>query len=593
MQEWSPCACIFPVQAPHRIGIAIFLLLMSASMAAPVGRVGLHLQLQGGAAVRGAPTKLEIRADVEPGWHINAHQPTETFLIPTELRLAAPPGVAVAPPTYPRPERRAFAFAGGKELLVYEGGVGMATALSVPADFTSSTVRIIATLRYQACNDVTCLPPATANAELVVPVTATAEAARPVPVVEARPEAQAGGGGVDVGAWIGEHGLGVTLLLVALLGLGLNLTPCVYPLISVTVAYFGVQGRQRHTPVALLAATYVLGIIVSFATLGVAAALSGGLFGEALQKPPVLVLIAAVLVMLALSSFGLYQLQPPAWALRYVSGAVQGVFGSFFMGLTMGVVAAPCVGPVVIGLLLFVGTQQSGVLGLELFCALGLGMGLPYLGLAMAAGSIKALPRSGEWLVWVERVFGVLLLAMAAYFTAPLMPPAASRLVLPGLAAAGGLYLGFVDRSGAGMRYFPAFKRLAGLAALLLAAWTVMPRQAESAIAWQPFDVASLDAARRDGRPVVVDFVADWCLPCREMDETTFVHADVRQQAERFAMFKADITHDSENSSALVERYQVRGVPTLILFDGAGTEVKRLVGFVGGRELAAAMRDVR
>jgi len=120
-----------------------------------------------------------------------------------------------------------------------------------------------------------------------------------------------------------------------------------------------------------------------------------------------------------------------------------------------------------------------------------------------------------------------------------------------------------------------------------------MPRQAESAIAWQPFDVASLDAARRDGRPVVVDFVADWCLPCREMDETTFVHADVRQQAERFAMFKADITHDSENSSALVERYQVRGVPTLILFDGAGTEVKRLVGFVGGRELAAAMRDVR
>jgi thiol:disulfide interchange protein DsbD len=285
-------------------------------------------------------------------------------------------------------------------------------------------------------------------------------------------------------------------------------------------------------------------------------------------------------------------LQPPAWALRYVSGAVQGVFGSFFMGLTMGVVAAPCVGPVVIGLLLFVGTQQSGWLGLLLFSALGLGMGVPYLGLAMAAGSIKSLPRSGEWLVWVERVFGVLLLAMAAYFIAPLLPHAASRLLVPGLAAAGAIYLGFVDRSGTGMRYFPTFKRLAGLAALLLAAWAVVPQQAESAIAWQPFDVASLDAARRGGRPAVVDFLADWCIPCREMDQTTFVQADVRQQAERFAMFKADITHDSESTSALVERYQVRGVPTVVLFDGAGNEVNRLVGYVGPREMAEAMAEV-
>jgi len=562
-------------------------------MAVPVGRVALHLQLEGAVAARGAPTKLEIRADVEPGWHINAHQPTETFLIPTELRLTPPAGVAVDTPTYPLPERRTFAFAEGKELLVYQGSVAMSTILHVPAGFAGSTVRIAAALRYQACNDTTCLPPATAVAELVVPVGAAQGAARPVPSVDTRSQAQAAGAAFDVGKWIGTHGLGITLLLVALLGLGLNLTPCVYPLISVTVAYFGVQGHRRRTPVALLAAVYVLGITASFAALGVVAALSGGLFGSALQKPPVLVSIAAVLVALALSSFGLYQLQPPAWALRSVSGAVQGVFGSFFMGLTMGVVAAPCVGPVVIGLLLFVGTRQSGALGFLLFSALGLGMGLPYLGLALAAGSIKRLPRSGEWLVWVERVFGVLLLALAAYFVAPLMPRTVSRLLLPSLAAAGGIYLGFVDRSGARMRYFPAFKRLTGIAAVLLAIWVAVPQQAESAIAWQPFDVASLDAARRSGRPAVIDFLADWCIPCREMDQTTFVQADVRQQAERFAMFKADITHDSKRTSALVERYQVRGVPTLILFDGTGTEVKRLVGYVGAHELAAAMRNVR
>ncbi|MFN8624980.1 MAG: cytochrome c biogenesis protein CcdA [Candidatus Binatia bacterium] len=577
----------------QRIGIAFVLLLGSVSMAAAAGRVTLHLQPEGAAAVRGAPFALDIRAEVEQGWHINAHQPTDTFLIPTALRLTAPPGVAVEPAVYPRPQRHAFAFAGGKELLVYEGSVDMAATLRVPVDFAATTLRIDATLRYQACNAVTCLPPATAAAELVLPVGATVEAGRTVPAVHAHPGVLAGANAIDVGGWIGAHGLGVTWLLVFLVGLGLNLTPCVYPLISVTVAYFGTQGRQRHTPVALLAATYVLGIIATFATLGVAAALSGGLFGAALQKPPVLLSIAAVLVLLALSAFGLYQIQPPAWALRLVSGAVQGLFGAFFMGLTMGVVAAPCVGPVVIGLLLFVGAQQSAALGLELFSALGLGMGLPYLGLAMAAGSIKALPRSGEWLVWVERVFGVMLLGLAAYFVAPLMPPAGRHLVLPGLTAAAGVYLGFIDRSGADVRYFPAFKRLLGLAALLLSVWTVLPPRAESAIAWQPFDAASVAGARRDGRPALVDFVADWCLPCREMDQTTFAHADVRQQAERFAMFKADITHDSESASALTERYQVRGVPTLILFDGTGMEVKRLVGYVGERELAAAMRDVR
>jgi thiol:disulfide interchange protein DsbD len=382
------------------------------------------------------------------------------------------------------------------------------------------------------------------------------------------------------------------LLVVALLGLGLNLTPCVYPLISVTIAYFGSQGRHRETRVAGLAVAYVLGITASFAALGVLAALSGGVFGAALQKPPVLFLLAAILVALALSSFGVYQLQPPASVMRRVSGSVQGVFGSFFMGLTMGVVAAPCVGPVVLGLLLFVGSRQSGVLGFELFSALGLGMGLPYLVLAMAAGSIKALPRSGEWLVWVERFFGVVLLALAAYFVTPVLPKTVSHFLLPGLAAAGGIYLGFIDRSGLRMRYFPSIKRLVGIVAVAVAVWAVVPERAESSITWQPLEPTSLEATRSSGKPAVVDFVADWCIPCREMERTTFRDPQVRQQAERFAMFVADITRESEQTDGLVDRYQVRGVPTVIVFDRSGTEVQRLTGYTGPAEMAQAMRAI-
>lgn len=572
----------------------LLVLLSAAALAAGSSKVKLRLAAQGEALLRGGQTAVEVISEVDRGWHINAHQPTETFLIPTEVRLNLPAGVFAEALTYPTAEWKTFAFAGGKELLVYQGRFSIATELHVPRELQQDTLRIEAVMRYQACNDSACLPPATASADLVLPVSTvqeTSEAGAPAAPV-ARQESRPASNTFDVAGWMAHHGLGVTLLFVALLGLGLNLTPCVYPLISVTVAYFGTQGRQRDTYVALLAAVYVVGITLTFAVLGVAAALSGGIFGAVLQKGPVLLLIATVLVMLALSSFGLYQLQPPAWMLRYVSGSAQGLFGSFFMGLTMGVVAAPCVGPVVLGLLLLVSSQQDAVLGLQMFAALGLGMGLPYLALATLAGSIRSLPRSGEWLVWVEHFFGVMLLALAAYFIAPLLPKSAANLLAPSLAAAGGVYLGFIDRSGGSLRHFPLFKRVAGGTMVLVALWIVVPHRSQRAIAWRTFEIGALEAARQSGRPAMVDFLADWCVPCREMDRTTFVSSQVQELAERFVMFKADITNDADGVDALVQHYDVRGVPTLLIFDSSGKEVQRLVGYVGPQELIGAMRNV-
>jgi thiol:disulfide interchange protein DsbD len=579
----------FAVVHGLRRWLVVTLIVLGSASGVQAGsdKVSLSLELDTPETARGGETGLTVFAEIQRGWHINGHKPNEPFLIPTEVSFTLPPGISTDTLNYPRPDRRAFAFAPGKELLVYEGKIGITTALSVPADFAGTRVRVAALLRYQACNDSTCLPPATASAEVVVPVSVRVAAAPPAaPVVPHAAD-------IDVGAWLATHGLLVTLFLVGLLGLGLNLTPCVYPLISVTVAYFGTQGGHRGARMAALAALYVLGITLSFSVVGVVAALSGGIFGAALQRPPVLIFIAAVLVALALSSFGLYQLQPPAWLMRRVSGSIPGAVGAFFMGVTMGVVAAPCVGPVILGLLLFVGSQQSVVLGVELFSALGLGMGVPYLALAMAAGSIKALPRSGAWLVWIERLFGVLLLALAAYFISPLLPKAAGRLLLPVVIGAGGIYLGFLDRSGRSVRSFRSIQRLAGIIALAVAVWFALPQRVESAIRWVPFDGSSLAAARSAGRPAIIDFVADWCIPCHEMERTTFVDPQVRREAERFATFKADITRETEETGELVDQYAVRGVPTLIFVDSAGTEVRRLVGYVAPDEMLTVMRGVQ
>lgn len=574
----------------HRL--AAFLLLAWFAMwgarhaAAAESTVTLRIAAESPELARGTQTGIAVWADIGDGWHINSNAPDAAFLVPTRLELMVPPGIGVGTVTYPPAHRQAFPFTRGQELLVYAGKVSFTTVLSVPADYVGATVGVAAVLRYQACSDATCLPPATARAEVLFPVSGSGARAEIAGAVVPM------GADGDLGRWIAERGLPVTLLLVMLLGLGLNLTPCVYPLISVTIAFFGRQGRHRPYRVAALAVAYVLGITVSFSAVGVAAAMSGGLFGAALQSPLVLAFIATILVFLALSTFGFYQLQPPAWVMRRIGGSTGGFAGAVFMGLTMGIVAAPCVGPVVLGLLVFVGSQQSVVLGFQLFFALGLGMGLPYVALALAAGSLKALPRSGDWLVWVERAFGFLLLGLAAYFVRPLLPPQFAALLIPAVLFVAGIYLGFVDRSGHRWRRFRALQRLAGVAAVLGAVWAATPPSAEIAINWVTFDEAVVQAARENGRPVVIDFVADWCLPCHEMDRTTFADASVQEEATRFTMVRIDLTRDSPENTALSARYQVQGVPTILFFDRTGAEVRRLVGYVGAAEMFSTMRSV-
>lgn len=561
---------------------------IGASAATAEGRVELELQLGAGQnqARRGGTTILDAKATIEPGWHINAHQPNEPFLVPTEIMLTLPPGVSSGTITYPAPEKHAFKFAPGKELLVHQGTLVLPLPINVPADFPGSKVRVGATLHYQACNDTTCAAPAKATAEVVLEVSGST----PGSISQAGSTTARGSTDSDVGRWLEQRGLVVTLLLVMFLGLGLNLTPCVYPLISVTLAFFGRHGGHRTQRVLWLASLYVAGITLSFAIAGVVAALSGGIFGAALQKPPVLIGLALLMVGLSLGSFGVYQFQAPSWLLQRLGSSAH---GAFFMGLTMGIVAAPCIGPVVVGLLLYVGSRQDVVLGIELFGALGFGMGLPYLGLALAAGSLKKLPRSGAWMMWIERFFGFMLLGLAVYFITPLLPKMVARFALPALIGIAALYLGFIDASGRNLPQFRIFQRAAGVAGLVLGLWLIAPHRAQASLPWQPYDPVALTVARERHQPVLVDFVADWCIPCHEMDVTTWTDPRVQQAVEGFALLRADVTTETPDTAALSDKFQVQGVPTILLLHADGHEAERLVGYVGPEEMTQALRRVR
>jgi thiol:disulfide interchange protein DsbD len=355
----------------------------------------------------------------------------------------------------------------------------------------------------------------------------------------------------------------------------------------VTVAFFG--GTTGHGRGAGRAVAYVAGICLTFTVLGALAALSGTLFGAALQQPAVLGAIAALMVVLAASNFGLYQLRMPSDVMRWASRTGEGAAGAFFMGLTMGVVAAPCIGPIVVALLLYVGARQSIAEGLALFFALGLGLGLPYLGLALLAERLRRLPRSGAWLEWMERLFGFLLLGLALHFATPLLAPRAVHVAWAVLLVTAGLVLGFV---GAVRRPLVRGVRAAtGMVVAIVGALLLVANDAPG-IAWTDFSEEALREARVAGRPVLIDFQAIWCLPCREMEHTTFRDPAVVEAARGFATLKADVTEQDDRTTALMSRFNVPGVPTYVLLDARGEERRRFIGFVAAPEFHQALRDV-
>lgn len=515
-----------------------------------------------------------VAAEIAPGWHVNAHRPTSDALVPTTLSVTAPAGFEVGEIEYPEPESRVLPFAGTEPLQVYGGRIRFHIPLVVKTAFSSDGAQFGAKLHYQACDDSRCLRPAYAERTFLVKT----------PEVAAARATGSSANQAPVEQWLSAYGLAPTLFFVLVMGLGLNLTPCVYPLISVTVAFFAGQSRDRRGRAILLSSVYALGIAVTFSALGVAAALSGGVFGRALQHPGTLIGLASLMVVLALSSFGVYTLQLPAWLRQKTGSSGQGVLGALFMGLTMGIVAAPCVGPIVVGLLVAVGARGDAGLGFLLFFTLALGLGLPYVVLGAAASSIAHLPRSGEWLAWVERLFGFLLLGLGLYFASPLIPGWILRWTSASLIACGGISLGFL--SSRGRDAFGRFRQAFGVLALIGAVWVALPpgSPAGGGIEWQAFSAQALEEARRQGRPAVVDFRADWCLPCIEMEKTTFVSPRVVLQAAEFSMLRADVTEMSPRSEDLLARYGVLGVPTTIFFATDGKENSRMVGYIAIEE---------
>ena len=531
---------------------------------------------------------LLIELDIKEGWHINSNQPLEEFLIPTEITFDSQEEISFGRVQYGEPELKKFPFS-EMNLSIYEGIVYAKSTITISPEFADSILIINGQIHYQACNDESCKAPD------MISLTATIQVAKQDAQVQLInqslfdrilpmfPEVQTPRES-EISDVVEESGLVYTFIFIFLGGLALNLTPCVYPLIPITISYFGGQSRGRKGPLVTKAVIYVLGMAITYSVLGVVAALSGGLLGAALQNPIVLIFVALVLVTLALSMFGLYEIRIPQSLAQLGGKNRAGYIGTLFMGLTVGLIAAPCIGPFVLGLLTYVSELADPLLGFWMFFVLAIGLGIPYLFLGIFSGVATNLPRSGAWMVWVRNIFGFVLIGMAIYFLEPLFPSITLYYyVLATVAIVAGIYLGWLDKN-TGKTVFKITRKVVGIAFLLLGILIALPGESEAGgqIEWQEYNPVILEQAKNEQKPIIIDFYADWCIPCKELDKFTFSNEQVVKKAENFITIKVDLTQfQTEANNALRQEFNIKGVPTIVFLAIKGNEIKelRLAGF--------------
>jgi thiol:disulfide interchange protein DsbD len=538
---------------------------------------------------------IAIVANINQGLHINSHQPPDEALIPTVVVFDERDGFIPGPVSYPEPIHKSFAFSAHK-LPVYEGKIVMTTRGRLAADIPLGATKLSGHLAYQACDDKTCFVPNSLPFEIPLDVV---DASQPVKVMNTnifRQNVPLTSEEIRAKEVI-ERGLPYALIAFFLFGLALNLTPCVYPVIPMTVGFFVAQGEQRKRGVLFLASCYVVGIAIVFSVLGLVSGLAGRQWGFLFQNPWFVIVISIIILCMAASMFGAFEISAPSFLMTPLGRSRRGAIGSFFMGLTVGMVIAPCAAGIIIGLVGMVAKLGIVAKGAVLFFVMGLGLGLPYLFLATFSGLLKQLPKSGLWMVWIKKFFGLLLIGVAIYFMVPQAGQVTNQqgFYVGVLGIFGGLLLGFLEHGEGYGRVFRIIRACFGLILIVSGALLVNAaiRPESPGIAWKSRTVQHIEDLQMENKPAIIHFTADWCPACKELDRKTFKNQRVVDRSNAFNMLKVNCTTLDKQSAALLKEFGVSGLPTLVFLNPKGRELYslRAVGFVGAVEMTQRMEE--
>lgn len=479
----------------------------------------------------------------------------------------------------------------GKKKIGVEKSGQLRAIIEVPSHLAVGSLDTKVKFTYQACKEELCLFPK--NIELSAPLAIVASTGRGggTPKIDAPAPALAQAPANEFDKALG-HGVFFALLVVFGMGFLTSLTPCIYPMIPITLAVLGARTKgQSKLKSFLISFTYVLGLAMTYSLLGVVAAKTGALFGSALSNVYVVTAIAFVFVTMGLSMYGLFELQVPAF-LRNRVGTAQtgsGFGGAFATGMIAGVVASPCVGPVLVSVLTYIAQTQNLVLGFAFLFSFAMGMGILFMVLGTSSNLISRVPKAGAWMDGTKFLFGTAMIGMALFYVAPLYPKwlfnALLGLAIVLIASAYGAFEPNEKLEGAGRvrkgAMLAAFVvgLVFTLAGVLEKAGIAVPGSAMVAanspsaykkLDWKPFSEQALADAIKNKQPVLIDFYADWCGACKELEKDTFTDSRIQELSKKFALLKIDATEDFPGLDKLKSTYNVRGLPTMVFYDVDG-----------------------
>ena len=558
------------------------------------------------------PGRLEVRYLIAPGY----------YMYRDKYRFSADPAaVSLDASQLPPGKIKKDEFFG--EVQIYRGDMRFILPLTVTGE---AVTRFTLNAGSQGCADLgVCYPPQEQKAQISLASFSPATPAAGLPLF-LRSGAGAPAAGAAPGGPQSDDTLiaelfrgGFWALVMSFFGFGLllALTPCVFPMIPILSGILVPHGEHlTHARGFALSLAYVLGMAITYALAGVAAGLLGTLLSSALQNPWVLSGFAAVFVLLALSMFGFYELQLPSALQSRLAVTTNKLHGGHFasvfvMGALSALIMGPCVAAPLAGALLYIGQSGDGVLGGAALFAMALGMGVPLLAVGASAGTL--LPKAGPWMETVKRFFGVVLLGVAIYVVSPLLPVVVFMLASAALLIMFAVYLHALDPLPHGA---PGYRKLfkgVGVIALLAGVALLIGVLSGSRDVLQPLAglrgaaapaaqpvlfqrVSSLPQLERaigaaTGKPVLLDFYADWCITCKEMEAFTFTDGAVRKRLDEMVKLQVDVTANLDEHKALLKRFSLFGPPGIIFFDRQGNEVKgvRVIGFQPADKFAATL----
>jgi thiol:disulfide interchange protein DsbD len=481
---------------------------------------------------------------------------------------------------------------------------------SVDDSAGEGTLKIPLAVRYQGCSETTCFFPQERQMEAVFTINAVQEGALTQISSSVSPPSEATTENMYQRT-ARRFGLIGVLAAAFLWGILASLTPCVYPMIPVTMSVIGASKAETAGRGFMLSVCYVLGMSLTYAGFGVAAAWSGTLFGAYADHPGVRIFVASVFVFLALAMFDLFHIQAPAWLASRLGGKRgAGVIGVSLTGAVAGMVVGPCVGPMLAGLLVYIATLGDKFQGFMIMWSFALGMGLLFLLVGTFSGAAASLPKSGKWMANLKYIFGVLMLGAALYYIHPLMPEKVFFLCLGSLLIGAGIFAKALDSLKAESTGYDRIIKTIGILCLTLGVVYTARFAAEDLIStpvhvndlkkpgivWYDNETVVLAWAREQNKPVMIDFTADWCAACQDLEAETFSHSEVIHMSSNYIPLRVDLSDPSApESEKLRKKYGVVGLPTIAFLDPGGNVLsdQSITEFVKPEVLLKRMEQIK